>query len=121
MIFICFSKVLETFTFLIFNSFSQMSKCSVALFWAHLNFIWALKKLLRSSFGAASGSFGAHNRPSGSMDRDLGAPGALLEAPLVASRCPRDLQSLRIRCPELFRRGFFFDFDLSTAQFELAK
>ena len=103
MIFICFSKVLETFTFLIFNSFSQMSKCSVALFWAHLNFIWALKKLLRSSFGAASGSFGAHNRSSGSMDRDLGAPGALLEAPLVASRCPRDFQNLRIRCRELFK------------------
>ena len=121
MIFMNSSKVLETFTLLIFNSFSQISKCSVALFWAPLSFFLALKKLLRSSFGAASGSFGAHNRSSGSMDRDLGAPGALLEAPLVASRCPRNLQSLRIQCPELFRRGFFFDFDISTAHFELSQ
>ena len=32
----------------------------------------------------------------GSTDRDFGALGDLLEALLVASRCPRDLQSLKI-------------------------
>ena len=55
------------------------------------------------------------------MDPDFEALADLLEALLVAARCPRDLQSLRIRCPELFRKGFSFDFDLSTPQFELSK
>ena len=99
------STVLQTFTFLILRSFFKLSKSSAELFWATLSFILGLKRLLRSSLGAASGSLRAHNHSTGSMDRDLGALGALLEAPLVASRWPRDLQSLRIRCPELFRTG----------------
>ena len=50
--------------------------------------------------------WGAHNHSASSMDRDFGALGDLLEALLVASRCARDLQSLRIRCRKLFLNGF---------------
>ena len=96
----------STFAFLIFRSFSELFKASVELFWATLNFILALKRLLGSSLGAASGSLTAHNHSTDSMDRDFGALADLLEALLVASQCPRDLQSLQIRCPELFRKGF---------------
>ena len=84
------------FTFLILRSFSELSKGSVELFWATLSFILALKKLLGSSLEAASGSLRVHNHSTSSMDRDFGALGGLLEALLVASRCPRDLQSLKI-------------------------
>ena len=47
-------------------------------------------------FGVANGSFAAHNHSTDSMDRDFGALEDLLEALLVASRCPRDLHSLQI-------------------------
>ena len=40
--------------------------------------------------------WGAYNHSAGSMDRDFGALGYLLEALLVASRCPRGLQSFKI-------------------------
>ena len=96
MVFFNFSIVLDTFTFLILRSFSKLSKGSVALFWATLSFISALKKLLGNFLGTASGSVAAHNHSTDSMDRDFGALGDLLEALLVASRCPRDLQSLKI-------------------------
>ena len=81
---------------LILRSFSELLKGSVELFWATLSFILALKRLLGSSLEAASGSLRAHNQSKGSMDRDFGALGDLLEALLVASRCPRDLQRLNI-------------------------
>ena len=80
------------------RSFSELFKASVELFWVTLSFILALKKLLGTSFGAANGSLTAHNHATDSMDRDFGALGDLLEAPLVASRCPRDLQSIKICC-----------------------
>ena len=38
----------------------------------------------------------AQNDSTSSMDGDFGALGDLLEAHLAASRCPRDLQSLKI-------------------------
>ena len=57
----------------------------------------------RSWVDVRRGSWGAHNPSASSMDRDFGALGDLLEALLVASRCPRDLHSLQLRCPELFR------------------
>ena len=79
-----------------FKIVSKLFKASVELFWATLNLSWALKKLLRSSLGAASGSLRAHNHLTGSMDRDFGALGDLIDAFLVASRCPRALQSLKI-------------------------
>ena len=104
--FIDFSMVWWTFTFLILRSFSELSKGSVELFWATLTFILALKKLLGGSLGAANGSLRAHNHLTDSMDRNFGALEDLLEALLVASRCPRDLHNLQIWCPELFRRGF---------------
>ena len=63
-------------------------------------------KLPRSPADVRQSLWGAQNHSAGSMDRDFGALEDLLEALLVASRCPRDLQSLRILCPELFRRGF---------------
>ena len=76
------------------------------LFWATLTVIFALKKLLGSSLGAANGSLRAHNHLTDSMDRNSGALedllealqalGDLLEALLVASRCPRDPQALKI-------------------------
>ena len=47
-------------------------------------------------FSSSEGQLGAQNPSAGSMDRDFGALGDLLEALLVASRCPRDLQSLKI-------------------------
>ena len=47
--------------------------------------------------------WGAHNHSAGSVDGGFGALGDLLEALLVASRCPRDLQSLKISCQEPFR------------------
>ena len=77
------------------RSLSELFKASVELCWATLNIILALKKLLDGFLGAASGSLTAHNHSTDSMDRDLGALGDLLEALLVASRCPRDLRSLK--------------------------
>ena len=68
----------------------------VELFWATLTFILAPKKLLWSSSGAANGSLRAHNHSTDFMDRNFGALEDLLEALLVASRCPRDLKSLKI-------------------------
>ena len=65
-------------------------------FLATLSFILALKRLLGSFLGAASGSVAAHNHSTDSMDRDFGALEDLLEALLVASRCPRDLHNLQI-------------------------
>ena len=50
----------------------------------------------RSRIDVPRSSWGAQNHSAGSMDRDFGALGDLLEALLVASRCPRDLQSLKI-------------------------
>ena len=85
-----------TFTFLTLRSFSELLKRSVELFWASLSFILALKRLLWSSLGAASGSLRAHNHSTSSMDQDFAALGDILEALLVASRCPRDLHSLKI-------------------------
>ena len=78
------------------RSFSELSKGSVELFWATLTFILALKKLLGSSLGAANGSLKAHNDSTDSMDRNFGALEDLLEALMVASRCPRDLHNLQI-------------------------
>ena len=92
--------------FFILICFSELFKASIELPWATLNIIGALKKLLGGSLGAASGSLTAHNHSTDSIDRDLGAPADLLEALLVASPCPRDLQSLQIRCPEIVRKGF---------------
>ena len=66
------------------------------LFWATLTLVLALKKLLGSSLGAANGSLRANNHSTDSMDPNFGALEDLLEALLVASRCPRDLQSLKI-------------------------
>ena len=91
---------------LILRSFSGLFKTSVELFWDTLKFMLALERLLGSSLGAASGSLAAHNHATDPVDRDFGALEDLIEALLVASRCPRDLQNLQIRCPELFRRGF---------------
>ena len=65
------------------------------LFWATLSFILARKRLLGSSLGAASGSLAARNHPTDSMDRDFGALEDLLEGLMIASRCPRDLHSLK--------------------------
>ena len=101
-----FSLVFWTFTFLILRSFSELSKGSVELFWATLSFILAPKKLLGSSLGAANGSLMAHNHSTDSMGRNFGALEDLLEALLVASRCPRDLHRLQIPCPELSRTDF---------------
>ena len=75
---------------------TALEKSSVELFWATLTFILALKKLLGSSLGAANGSFRAHNHLTDSMDGNFGALEDLLEALLVASRCPRDLHDLQI-------------------------
>ena len=82
--------------FFILRSFSELFKASVELSWATLNIILALKKLLGGSLGAASGSLTAHNHSTDSIDHDFGALADLLEGLLVASRCPRDLQSLEI-------------------------
>jgi len=101
-----FFKVWWTFTFLLLRPFPELSKGSVELFWVSLSFILVLKKLLGSSLGAANGSLRAHNHSTDSMDRNFGALEDLLEALLVAFRCPRDLHSLQIRCPELFRTQF---------------
>ena len=60
----------------------------------YFEFSLALKRLLGSSLGAASGSVAAHNHSTNSMDRDFGALEDLLEVLLVASRCPRDLHNL---------------------------
>ena len=91
-----FLMLFRTFTFLILRSFSELSHGSVELFWATLNLILALKKLLGSSLGAANGALRAHNHLTDSMDRDFGALEDFLEALLVASRCPRDLHNLQI-------------------------
>ena len=96
MISIDFQKFYKHLRFFILRSFSKLSKGSVALFWATLSFILALKRLLGSSLGAASGSVAAHNHSTDSMGRDFGALEDLLEALLVASRCPRDLHNLQI-------------------------
>ena len=88
------------------RSFSELSKGSVELFWATLTFMLALKKLIGNPLGAANGSLRVHNHSTDSMDRNFGALEDLLEALLVASRCPRDLQNLQIGCPELFRTDF---------------
>ena len=88
------------------RSFSEFFNASVELSWATLNIILALKKLLGGSLGAASHSLTAHTHSADAIDRDFGAFAVFLEALLVASRCLRDLQSLQIRCPKLFRRGF---------------
>ena len=93
-------------TFFFLRSSSEFFGAAVELSWATLNTILALKKLLGGSLGAASGSLTAHNHSTDSIDHDLGALADLLEALLVASRCPRDLQSLQIRCPELLRTDF---------------
>ena len=106
MVFLHFSMILGTFKFLILRSFPKLSEGSVALFWATLSFILALKRLLGSSLGAASGSVAAHNHSTDSMDRDFGVLEDLLEALLVAFRCPRDIHSLQIRCLELLRTDF---------------
>ena len=88
--------VLGTFTFLILRSFPELLEGSVELFWATWSFILALKKLLGSSLGAANGSLRAHNHLTDSMDPKFGALENVLEALLVASRCPRDLHNLQI-------------------------
>ena len=106
MIFIDFSMVLWISTFFILRSFSELFKASVELSWATLNMILALKNILRGSLGAASGSLTAHTHSTDSIDCDLEPLANLLEALLVAFRCPRDLQSLQIRCPKLLRKGF---------------
>ena len=100
----CCSTVLCIFTFLILRSFSVLPRGFVEFFWASLSFILPLK-LLGASLGAASGSLTAHNHSTNFKDPDFGALADLLEALLVASRWPRDLQSLQIRCPELFRKN----------------
>ena len=81
---------------LILISFSKLSNRFLVFFGATLTFMLALKKLLGSSLGAVSGSVAAHNHSTDSMDRNFGALEDLLEALLVASRCPRDLHNLEI-------------------------
>ena len=51
-------------------------------------------------------AWGAHNRLAGSVDRGFGVLGDPIEAPLVASRRPRDFKSVTNRCRELVRTGF---------------
>ena len=106
MTFIDFSIVFWNIYVFILRTFSELFNASVELPWATLKIMLALKKLLGGSLGAASGSLTAHNHSTDSIDHDLGALADLLEALLVASRCPRDLQSLQIRCPELLRTDF---------------
>ena len=96
MVFINPSMVLRTFSFLILGSFPELLEGSVELFWVTLNFILALKNLLGSSLGAASGFLRAPNLSIRPMDRDLEAFRELLGAHLVASRCPRNLKGLKI-------------------------
>ena len=66
------------------------------LFWATLSLILALKRLLGSSLGAASGSLRAHNLSIRPMDRDLGPLRELLGALLTAS--PRSRGHRALRC-----------------------
>ena len=66
----------------------------------------APRKLSGSSLGALSGSLGAHNLLTGSMDRDFGALRELLGALLTASLRPRGLQSSQIWSSEL--SGVYF-------------
>ena len=55
-----------------------------------------IRRTFRSRACLVVSFLAAQNHSAGSMDRDFGALGDLLEALLVASRCPRDLQSLKI-------------------------
>ena len=75
---------------------SELFKASVELFWASLSFIFASKKLFGSSLGAASGFLQAPYMSIRPMDRDLEPLRERVGALLVASRCPRNLQSLKI-------------------------
>ena len=113
--FIGFSIILCIFTFLLSRSFSDLSKDSVELFWATLNFILASKKLLGSSLGSASGFWRAHNHSTDFMDRNFGAlgdlPWSLLGAPETSIASKPDAQS--------FFEHMCLEIELSTAQFEL--
>ena len=60
------------------------------------------------------GCWGAQNHLTGSVSRDFGALGDLLQVPLVASRCPRDRWSLKMSKALL-------DFEISTDRFGLSK
>ena len=75
------------------------------LCWVTLKLMLALEQLLGTSLGAASGTLTAHKHSTGSVDREFGALGGVLEAPLVASGCLRDLQSLKHRFQELVWTG----------------
>ena len=88
------------------RQFSELFRASVELFWEALKSIFAIKQLLGTSLGAANGTLKAHKHSTGSVDRDLGALGGVLETSLVASGCPSDPQSLENRCRRLVRTGF---------------
>ena len=101
------------------------------LFWPTLSFILALKKLFGSSLGAANGSLRAHNHSTDSMDPNFGALEDLLEALLGLLRTSLRLSWSPLGVPGTSRASkidagssfgqVFFDFELSTSQFELSK
>ena len=77
---------------IVLSALERLCGALLGYFDLHFGFQDALWEL----FGAANGSLRAHNHLTDSMDRNFGTLEDLLEALLVAFRCPRDLHNLQI-------------------------